>query len=232
MIRVTQSWDDGVTDDVRLIELLRKYQAKGTFNLIAGHHDPERRDTQWRYQDTKNVFMLALPELPALYRDFEVASHSYTHPNLAELPADKLTWELAESRKRLEEIFQRPVRGFAYPYGTFNDAVKTELRRQGYVYARTAIPAPEYAALGGPAPLYSFPPADAMEFGTTTHHLNPQFWDEFDRAKSRGGYFHFWGHSYEFLNESMWTDFEEKLARLHADAQVRWMTNLDLFTAG
>ena len=42
--------------------------------------------------------------------------------------------------------------------------------------------------------------------------------------------FHFWGHSYEFTTETMWQEFEAKLARLAADPAVCWATNLDLFT--
>ena len=231
MVHVTQSWDDGVTDDVRLTELLQKYKAKATFNLIGDGYKEHRHDTQWCYQNGKSVVMLARPELPALYQDFEVASHSLNHPHLDELPADQMAWELSESRQRLEDLFQRPIRGFAYPYGSYNDAVKAELRRQGYVYGRTAIPGPEYPDLTGPAPAYTFPPADPMEFGTTTHQLNPKFWEEFARAKAVNGMFHFWGHSYEFLNDAMWDDFEEKLARLSADPAVQWATNIDLFTA-
>ena len=89
MIQVTQSWDDGVHDDVRLIELLRKYRAKATFNLISGAHRAERFSS-WKYQDTKPVYHLALAELVELYRGFEVASHTVTHPHLEQLPPEKV----------------------------------------------------------------------------------------------------------------------------------------------
>lgn len=225
---VTSSWDDGVTDDVRLVELLRKYKAKATFNLIPGKYQDKRQSSHWRYLDQKEVFFLACPELVDLYRGFEIASHTVTHPQLHQIALEKVTWELVESRRQLEDLFQQPVLGFAYPYGNYNAAVKEEVRRQGYVYARTAIPGPEYAV--APVNVQSvFPPADPMEFGTTTHQLNPRFWDEFNHTKATGGVFHFWGHSYEFLNEQMWAEFEDKLARLSADPDVRWMTNLDLF---
>ena len=36
MIRVAQCWDDGRATDIRLIEILRKYNAKATFNLVPG----------------------------------------------------------------------------------------------------------------------------------------------------------------------------------------------------
>ena len=219
MIRVTQSWDDGVHDDVRLIELLGKYRAKATFNLIAGAHRAERF-SNWRYQDTKEVYHLARHELPELYRDFEVASHTVTHPHLERIALDKVTWELSESRKQLEDIFQRPIDGLAYPFGTSNAAVKEEARRQGYRYARAGRFVP-----------CVFPPDDPMEFGITVWFSDVKFWAEFERVKQTGGVFHFVGHSYEFVSETMWTEFEAKLARLSADPEVCWMTNRELFTA-
>lgn len=233
MIRVTQSWDDGVTTDVRLIALLHKYQAKATFNLAPASYEATRTNTHWHYEDGPDVWMLARPELATVYQGFEVASHSLTHPNLTTLRPDQLAWELAESRRQLEELFQRPIRGFAYPFGAHNAAVRAAVRAHGYLYARTAIPGPEYATPANPTPVNVpsvFPPPDPLAFGTTTHHLNPRFWDEFANTKIQGGVFHFWGHSYEFLTEAMWEAFEMKLAALAADPAVCWQTNLDLFT--
>ena len=36
MIKVAQCWDNGVATDIRLIEILRKYNARATFNLCPG----------------------------------------------------------------------------------------------------------------------------------------------------------------------------------------------------
>ena len=33
-MKVMQCWDDSVTNDIRLVELLRQYHAKATFNFI------------------------------------------------------------------------------------------------------------------------------------------------------------------------------------------------------
>jgi len=220
MIRVTQSWDDGPHDDIRLIELLRKYGAKGTFNLIPGGITAERKLSSWRYKGTKEIYSIPRGELVDLYRGFEVASHTVTHPHLEKLSPDKVTWELAESRKQLEDLFQQPIRGFAYPFGTYNAAVKEEVRRQGYVYARAAEKKENI-----------FPPADPMEFHYSVWFNGEDFWTRFERVKQTGGVFHLLGHSYEFVSEAMWADFEAKLARLSADPAVQWVTNLDLFAA-
>ena len=42
-MKVVQCWDDGVINDVRLTNLLRKYGAKATFNLNPGTMDPDKR---------------------------------------------------------------------------------------------------------------------------------------------------------------------------------------------
>ena len=40
---VTFSFDDGVTQDIRLIEILNKYGLKGTFNLNSGLMAKEKK---------------------------------------------------------------------------------------------------------------------------------------------------------------------------------------------
>jgi peptidoglycan-N-acetylglucosamine deacetylase len=217
MVTVTQSWDDGVVDDIRLIGILRKHGAKATFNLNPGLHDDHARGHGWEYKG-KEVLRLARDEMRDLYRGFEVANHTVTHPWPTRIPADKLEGELAEGRRLLEEFFQVPVRGLAYPFGDHNAAVHEAVRRTGHVYARTCTPA---AAV--------FPPADPMQFHPSLHFLSPQFWPEFERVKVAGGVFYFWGHSYELLDEPMWAAFDQTIARLSADPAVQWKTNLELF---
>jgi peptidoglycan-N-acetylglucosamine deacetylase len=41
-MKIVQCWDDGVVDDVRLIDILRKYGAKASFNLNFGTHQTTR----------------------------------------------------------------------------------------------------------------------------------------------------------------------------------------------
>jgi len=38
---VTLSYDDGVEQDIRLIEIMKKYGLKGTFNINSGLYAPE-----------------------------------------------------------------------------------------------------------------------------------------------------------------------------------------------
>ena len=51
-MKVVQCWDDGVSADIELIDILRRYNAKATFNLNAGLHKKER-SAGWEYKNTK-----------------------------------------------------------------------------------------------------------------------------------------------------------------------------------
>jgi len=42
VMKVAQCWDDGVTTDIQLIEILQLYKAKATFNLSMGLHETKR----------------------------------------------------------------------------------------------------------------------------------------------------------------------------------------------
>ena len=216
-MKIVQSWDDGVVDDVRLTELLRCYQATATFNLNPGLHQPYR-SFSWRYGN-KEVWRLGRDELAAVYAGFEIANHSLTHPYLPDLSLADLTREVRDSRLILQDWFQQPVRGFCYPFGGFNAAVKEVIRTAGHVYARTVTKIDPV-----------FPPADPLEFGANCWFADPEFWICYQRARVINGVFLFWGHSYELMSEIMWADLEAKIARISADPIAKWASLETLFT--
>ena len=81
---LTMSYDDGRTQDRRLIEILYRCGSKGTFNLNSGLF--ERGDR-------------VLPEeIPALYAGQEVDCHTVTHPTNARCPLPKVALEVLEDR--------------------------------------------------------------------------------------------------------------------------------------
>ncbi len=63
---------------------------------------------------------------------FDIGSHSSTHPDLtSELPSRILT-EALESKRRLEELLERPVSDFCYPYAHHNAICRKLVERCGY----------------------------------------------------------------------------------------------------
>jgi hypothetical protein len=120
---------------------------------------------------------------------------------------------------RLEEFFQVPVLGFAYPFGTYNEMVMDILRSSGHTYARTTKNVDQ-----------AFPSEDPMVFHPTCKFDAPDFFERYEAAK-KCGVFYFWGHSYELTTESMWDDFEARIKHVTDDEQSCWVNICDLFAS-
>ena len=59
----------------------------------------------------------------------EICSHTITHPFLTSLTATQLTTEVKNSQTYLKTLTGEPVKNFASPYGDYNQAVNTELKK-------------------------------------------------------------------------------------------------------
>jgi peptidoglycan/xylan/chitin deacetylase (PgdA/CDA1 family) len=71
----------------------------------------------------------------------EIGSHGSTHVRLAGAPAEQLASEVHASRLKLAALVGTEIRGFAYPYGSFDGAARRAVRDSGYHYA-CAVGAP------------------------------------------------------------------------------------------
>ena len=216
-MKILQSWDDGVIDDVRVVEIMKEFNAKATFNLNPGLYQKER-SFGWKHND-KEVWRLGIDEMAELYSGFEIAAHSMTHPDLTKCSDEQLVYEIVECRKILQDFFQQEVSGFCYPFGTFDDRIKYFLSIAGYSHARGIGKADNI-----------FPPSDFYEFNPHCHFLSENFWTEFQNAKAaKSEYFFFWGHSYEILNDYHYNDLKEKVKYFSDDSECEWSDISDLF---
>jgi peptidoglycan/xylan/chitin deacetylase (PgdA/CDA1 family) len=64
----------------------------------------------------------------------EVGAHSCQHPQLDQIPADRVRDELYSSKARLEDKLGTPVPGLAYPFGYSSAPVRETAREAGYDY--------------------------------------------------------------------------------------------------
>lgn len=215
-MKIAQCWDDGVVDDIRLIEILRKHGAKASFNLCYGSYGKQRRSS-WKFQGTKDVWALSKQELTGVYEGFVVANHTISHPWLSKIPLNEAEHEIRGGKNALEQLFGYEVTGFAYPFGDHNPAVEEIVKATGHLYARTT------------GDEHLFPPANPMSFHPHCHFKDPQFWDIFERAKKADPVFYFWGHSYELVTEEDWRAFDANISRLSKDPDAEWVNLPDLF---
>lgn len=203
---LTMSYDDGRIEDRRLVEMFNEYGIRGTFNINSG-------------LDWEN--MIPLNEMKTLYQGHEVACHTYQHPTIARCPIDQTAWQILWDRKTLEEAVGYPVRGLAYPNGSYDDEIKKLLPSLGIEYARTTRSTNDFQI-----------PRDFLEWDATCHHtrnlleLGQKFVDLY---KTQYLYLMYvWGHSYEFTNHNNW-DLMEKFCRMVGGKEDIWYaTNIQI----
>ena len=191
------SYDDGVWQDVRLVEMLNQYGLKCTFNLNTGMMEPPY---VWE-ADGVRIERMPAEMLPELYREHEVASHTLHHCDLTQLSDGEVFDEVRDDRHALEKIFGNNVTGFAYPYGNTNKKVKFLLQQCGVRYAR------------GVRSTHTFDmPEDVLEISPTCRHKEDEIFDlakEFIALQPDSPkLFLLWGHSYEFDMQRGWERFE------------------------
>lgn len=117
------SYDDGPFQDRKLVELMNKYDLKGTFHLNSNKLDLPN--------------YLTKAEIKDLFKGHEVSVHSTNHPNLTALSKIDIMYEVIEDRRELERLSGMTVRGMAYPFGNYNASVLDAIQGVGIAYART-----------------------------------------------------------------------------------------------
>lgn len=218
---LTFSYDDGVTQDRRLIRLLDQYGLKATFNLnseLLGHDGSLLREGV-----TVSHVKVPPEEAADLYRGHEIAAHTLTHPNLTHVPEEaEIIRQTEEDRKNLSALAGYEVRGMAYPGGGVNytEAIAEIIRRHtGVQYARTTVCTGSFA--------WS---RDLLILHPTAFHK------DFDRLFSLGEeflraepeeplLFYVWGHSYEFDIDDSWGRFEEFCRMMAGRDDIFYGTN-------
>lgn len=217
----TMSYDDGVQQDVRLIEIMRKNGVKGTFNIGAGLFAEEGTV----YPEGQVHRRMTLNECLKAYEgdDIEVAVHGYTHPWLESLPSPAAVMEIIDDRKGLEDAFGGIIRGMAYPFGTYSDTVVEILRLCGIAYSRTVESHHNFNL-----------PKDWLRMGATCHHKDPRLMelaDGFLNGKvSRDPWlFYLWGHAYEFEGADNWHVIEQFLEKIGNRDDVWYATNIEIY---
>lgn len=218
---LTLSYDDGVGQDIRLIEIMKKHGLRGTFNINAGRYSSEQTAPAQGYVHRR----LSYTEATEVYKasGMEVAIHGYTHPHLTQLPVGVCMNEIVKDREALETQFQTMVRGAAYPYGLFNDEVINILKGAGIVYARTVRYREDFAL-----------PEDWLRWEATCKHTSPRLMELAERflekqPPSSPWLFYLWGHSYEFDKDDNWSVMEEFAEYVGNRSDIWYATNLEIY---
>ena len=217
---LTLSYDDGVEQDRRLVGILDRHGLRATFNLNSGCFPPDgvtypagtihrRMPLSWcreTYDTSRH----------------EVAVHCLTHPMLTEMPQPQVLREILLDRENLEAAFGGLIRGFAYPFGAYNDEIIEALRASGIVYARTVYATRNFDI-----------PQNWLTLHPSCHHDDPQLDSLCDRflnepARFSSRLFYLWGHAYEFEEHDNWQVIERFAERMGGHEDIWYATNIEI----
>jgi hypothetical protein len=136
------SYDDGVLQDIRFVELLNRYGLKGTFNLNYGLM---RQNFTWQHECGMTVRRIPEEQVVAVYAGHEIASHSYSHPYFDNASEAEILKELGSDKFFLERLFGREVAGYATPFYFYSDLMADCVRHCGFAYARISEESNDYS---------------------------------------------------------------------------------------
>ncbi len=224
MKAVTFSYDDGVTQDQRLISLFNKYGCKCTFNLnsalLGAPGSLVREDVTVAHVKPRAC------EVRQIYAGHEIAAHTLHHPALSECTDEDIIREVEEDRLALSEIAGYEVLGMAYPGGSHvvNNRVIDLIRNNtGIRYARNTTQTHDFE-----------PQTDLLWFCPSVyHHIE---WDiMFHMAETfialqpqSPKLFYIWGHAYEFDIHNDWDRFEQFLQLISGHDDIFYGTNREV----
>ncbi|MBO4894561.1 MAG: polysaccharide deacetylase family protein [Clostridia bacterium] len=221
---VTFSYDDGVTQDRRLIEIFNKYGLRCTFNINSGLLG--KAGLLIRDGVTVAHCKPTPEEVRAIYEGHEIASHTLTHPMLPDLGDEEIIEQVENDRLKLSELAGYEVTGFAYPGGgvNFNSRVAEIIKNNtGIKYARTTV-------ANGSFDLQE----NLFEFEPTVHH-HSQFGEMVKLAEKfielkpdKPQILYIWGHAYEFDIFNQWAEFEEFCKMISGKSDIFYGTNREV----
>ena len=224
MKAVTFSYDDGVTQDKRLIGMFNKYGLKATFNINSGKLG--KAGALIREGVTVAHVKPQPCEIRAIYEGHEIAAHTLTHPNLTTLGDDDIIKEVENDRLALSELAGYEVVGMAYPCGgvNCNEHVASVIRENtGIKYSRTIIST------------HSFDKQEELLMFNPTVYHHGEFDKMFELAErfiemkaETPQLFYIWGHAYEFDIANTWSRMEEFCKLISGHEDIFYGTNKEV----
>lgn len=221
---VTFSFDDGVTQDIRMIELLDRYGLKGTFNLNTYLLGEVKKDVF--NGETFTIRKVKPEEVKRIYANHEVTAHTLSHKRLTDLEDEnEIIRQVEVDRLSLRELSGKEVVGMAYPCGGVNSDSRVAniiKNNTGIKYSRTIHST------------YSFDLQDnLLLFDPTVSFTEEEVLtlaDKFLNTKTdKPQLFYIWGHSYECDYFRIWERTEKLFDILSGHDDIYYATNREVF---
>ncbi len=238
----TMSFDDGIEQDKKIIQILNRYGLKCTFNANAGLTGTKNRvgrigdvgflnypegstgfKTWFKNSDQHRI---PADEIAQVYAGFEIASHGYGHEALAMIKPEQMEESIRKDIEVLSKLTGYPIVGHAYPGGSSSDTVAACLKKHGVIYAREVWWTSSFAF-----------PQNPLRYRATCMAHDKKLFELADRfmaaePQTDDLLFYIWGHGYEldFGSEyCSWKRFEQFCEKIAGRKDIVYCTNKQAF---
>lgn len=220
---VTFGFDDGTTQDIRLIEILNSYNLKATFFLNS-----TQLGLNWKLKSEGvevNHNKILPEQVRDLYKGHEVAGHTLSHVNLIRVNDEEVIRQVQDDLDNLSKLCGYEVIGTAYPGGHFDSRVSKLIREKTTAqYARTTKWTWDTSVIQR---------TSLEEYHPTIYYIEP-FLEEFvqkflDSNPENSQLLYIFGHSYELDTPTIsWARFENLCKMLANRKDIFYGTNKEI----
>lgn len=240
----TCSFDDGDIADIRLAELLMKYNIKGTFYI------PQRCSlVNQSLSDT---------QIQHISKTFEIGGHTMSHQILTRTSAKKASKEISSCKKWLQDVTGKDITSFCPPTGRYNNSHIEIQKECGFKMQRTvemlsySFNAAEnidgFISLPATIQVYnhnyraylknlvkrfkfSYYPELKKNYALKWEQMSRNYLQSLFQTSNTGEndlYFHLWGHSWEIDNNLQWDNLDSFLNFISSLENIQFCTNSEL----
>src|SRR6266704_1276625 len=129
-MKIRASFDDATIQDLKVAELVEKY---GIETIFYWPVIPEL------VNEPSGRISLSKKQMLQLAENFEIGSHTITHPLLTRIPLEQAKVEIEQSKVLLQERFGQDIDSFCYPRGYSNPQIQEAVVDAGYLSARSTL---------------------------------------------------------------------------------------------
>lgn len=204
-MKIKASFDDATAQDVRVADLMRKYDIETVFYWPFY---PERAN------ELQGRTSLSEQQMKDIAEDFEIGSHTLTHPLLTRIKPELAYSEISNSREALSDRFDQNIISFCYPRGYSNPQIQQMVVEAGYLNARSTLvgyvhqsenPYFEQTAVHVSCARKEYAGLDWFDYALKLLAIAEKIPDSI---------FHFFGHSWEIDKNNDWAKLEKMLKAL------------------
>lgn len=127
----------GTTD--RLLDILDRHEVKAVFFVCGWRLETDSEPTRSRARAIL---------LDAHRRGHVIGNHSITHPNMANLSAERVAREVEHNSEIIEGVIGQRPHLFRPPYGSYSDEVQRHVQRHGYELSLWSIDSNDWRMVG------------------------------------------------------------------------------------